>query len=319
MKKLVLILILFFIIKLGKAQPNLVPNPSFEDKFTCINTSLLLQDYIYYWNGGRGYFNNCFSSTSGADVPNNQFGNQTPKTGNAYCGIYTYLKNSYAIRHYIQTRLIDTLVQGKNYRVAFYVSLSDTMHAFNNSIGAYFATDSLYSFNNYVIAATPQIINNHQNDLNNKSDWTLICDTFVASGGESWITIGNFMNDSLSLITPLDSVCDQPFPFNCGAYYYIDDVSVTLIDETNIEEQKQNKFSLYPNPNNGCFRLQYKGTLTATNIFSITDIYGKQLDQIENINSTTEYENTRLKNGLYFYTIRRGNEELGRGKFMVIH
>jgi hypothetical protein len=246
-------------------------------------------------------------------------GNQQPYTGNAYCGIYTYLKNSYPIRQYIQTRLIDTLSQGKKYRVAFYVSLSDYMHAFNNSIGAYFDTDSLYSFNNFIIAATPQIINNPQNELNNKSDWTFICDTFVASGGESWITIGNFLNDSLSLITPLDSVCDQPFPFNCGAYYFIDDVSVTLIDETSIEEQKQNKFSLYPNPNIGSFRLQYKETLTATTILSVTDIQGKQLDQIEIINSTTEYKNPRLISGIYFYTIRQDTEELGRGKFVVIH
>jgi hypothetical protein len=97
----------------------------------------------------------------------------------------------------------------------------------------------------------------------------------------------------------------------------IDSIGLEVL--TSLNEQTHNKFSLFPNPNIGCFRLQYKGTLAATNIFSITDIYGKQLDQIEIINSSTEYENTRLNNGLYFYTIRQGIEELGRGKFMVIH
>jgi len=316
--RLILIFLIFVTsINLTKAQINLVPNPSFENILNCNDNYYYLEELIHNWYGGKGYFNVC--RTNNFSVPNNIMGNQQPYTGNAYCGIYTYGKNSYPIRHYIQSRLIDTLQQNKKYRVAFNVSLSDTMHAFNNSIGAYFATDSLYSINNFVIAATPQIINNPQNNLNNKTDWTLICDTFVANGGESWITIGNFLNDSLSLITPLDSVCDLPIPFNCGAYYYIDDVSVTLIDETSIEEHRENKFNLYPNPNIGCFRLQYKGTLTASNIFNITDIYGKQLDQIEIINSTTEYENTRLNNGLYFYTIRQGIEELGRGKFMVIH
>jgi hypothetical protein len=318
MKKLILILLLNFIAKLGDAQINLVPNPSFENYFNLNPNSNGLQDFISDWNWGFGYFHTLRTNPS-YSVPANEVGFQYPQTGNAYCGIYTYGKYSVPIRQYIQTRLLDTLIQGKKYRVAFYVSLSDSMHAFNNSIGANFTPDSLYTLNNYVIDAIPQIINNVENDLNNKTQWTLVCDTFVASGAENWITIGNFLNDSLSLIIPLDSVCDQPFPFNCGAYYYIDDVSVTLIDETIIEEQKQNKFSLYPNPNIGCFRLQYKELLSMTNIFSITDIYGKQLDQIEIINSTTEYENTRLKNGLYFYTIRRGNEELGRGKFMVIN
>lgn len=318
--RLILIFLIFVTsINLSKAQPNLVPNPSFEDKYTCINTSLLLEDYIYHWYGGRGYFNTCFSATSGADIPQNQFGNQMPKSGDAYSGIYTYGKNSYPIRHYIRTKLFSPLIQNNKYRVAFYVSLGDTLHAFNNSIGAYFAPDSLFTITNFVIDATPQIINSPTNNLDNKTVWTLVCDTFVANGGEKWITIGNFLNDSLSLITPLDSVCSQPNGWGCGAYYYIDDVSVTLVDETGIEEQELNNFILFPNPNKGSFRLQYRGTFSATNILSITDIYGKQLDQIEIINTTTEYENTRLKNGLYFYTIRQGIEELGRGKFMVIH
>jgi OOP family OmpA-OmpF porin len=318
MKKLILILLLNAIAKLGDAQINLVPNSSFENYFNLNANGNLVENFIYNWYGGRGYLH-VNRSDPYYSVPANGFGYQYPHTGNAYCGIYTYLKNSYPIRHYIQTRLMDTLTAGKKYRVAFYVSLGDTLHAFNNSIGAYFATDSLYTVNNSVIDATPQIINNYTNDLDNKTEWTLVCDTFVASGGESWITIGNFLNDSLSLVTPLDSICSQPLGWGCGSYYYIDDVSVTLIEETGLVNKKLNDFSIFPNPNYGTFKLLLKGTLTKSYILSITDLYGNQLDNIEIINSTTEYENARLKNGLYFYTIRQGIEELGRGKFMVIH
>jgi hypothetical protein len=95
--------------------------------------------------------------------------------------------------------------------------------------------------------------------------------------------------------------------------------SIGFVIPTSLNEQNINEgFKVFPNPNNGSFRLQYKGTLTATNILSISDIFGTQLDQLEIINTTTEYENRKLKNGLYFYTIRQGSEELGRGKFMVI-
>jgi hypothetical protein len=320
MKKCLIILFGTFNIISAKCQINLVPNSSFEDEYTCNYSTLLLEDYIFNWYGGRGYFNTCISNP--LNVPENIFGHQYPRTGNAYCGIYTFSKSSappYALRNYIKTKLSHNLLAGQKYRVAFYVSLGDTMHANNNTIGAYFAPDSLFTSANGIITNIPQIENDTTNDLSSKADWTLVCDTFMATGNERWMTIGNFYTDSLSAITALDSVCAQPNAYACSAYYYIDDVSVTLIDETGIEEQKQNIFSLYPNPNIGSFRLKYQGTLTLTNILSITDIFGKQMDQIEIINSTTEYENTRLNDGLYFYTIRQGIEVLGRGKFMVIH
>jgi hypothetical protein len=321
MKKLFQIFILIFIIKLGKAQPNLVANPSFEIYFNLNPNSTILQDCISNWYWGLGYFHSLRTDPS-FGVPNNEAGHQYAHTGSGYCGIYTFAKSTsppLALRNYIQTKLNQNLLIGKRYRVAFYVSLGDTMHVTNNNIGAYFAPDSLFTTANGIITNIPQIENETTNDLSSKADWTLVCDTFLATGNERWMTIGNFYTDSLSAITALDSNCSLPFSINCGAYYYIDDVSVTLIDETGIEKQLHNKFILYPNPNIGCFRLQYKATLNATTILSIRDIHGKQLDQIEIINSTTEYKNPILNNGLYFYTISQDTEELARGKFVVIH
>jgi hypothetical protein len=90
------------------------------------------------------------------------------------------------------------------------------------------------------------------------------------------LTIGNFYNDSLSIFTPLDSVCSTPSGFGCAAYYYIDDVSVTLIDETGIKEQKQNYYIIYPNPNNGAFEL----ITTSNNLIKceLSDIAGRVLE-----------------------------------------
>lgn len=320
MRVILIFLIFLTSISLTDAQPNLVPNSSFEDYYNLNANSTNLQDFILDWYWGLGYFHTLCLNQSFA-VPENDAGHQYPRTGNAYCGIYTYAKSSVpslALRNYIQIKLNANLVIGKKYKVKFYISLGDSMHASNNSIGAYFAPDSLLTYNNGVIELAPQIENDVSNDLSSKTDWTLVTDTFVATGNERWMTIGNFRTDSLSEIYPLDSVCDQLNSFNCASYYYIDDVSVMLIDETGMEEQKHNKFSLYPNPNNGCFRLQYDGTLMRTTILRMTDIFGNQLDQIEIINSMTEYEKTRLTSGLYFYTIRQGSEELVRGKFMVI-
>jgi len=315
MKKCLIILFVTFNIISAKSQINLVPNSSFEDEYTCNYSNYLLEDYIYNWYGGRGYFNSCISIALG--VPENILGHQYPRTGNAYCGIFTIASGGGQLRQYIQVKLIDTLQTNGKYRVSFYVSLGDTMHANCNSIGAYFSPDSFFVSNDGLIEQIPQVQNQEENQLSSKTEWTLVCDTFVTSGNERYITIGNFYNDSLSIFTPLDSVCSLPNPYNCASYYYIDDISVTLIDETGIEAQNQNSFSLFPNPNNGTFKLQYYGIINKKTTLYITDIYGKFIDNKEIVNTTTDYENTSLLSGLYFYSFRQGNEEVGRGKFLI--
>jgi len=317
MKKIITIIICISAFKTAKAQLNLVPNSSFEDTLNCIESNYLMEDLIFNWFGGKGYYNSCRSFYFG--VPANVTGHQYPRTGNGYCGIYTRGSGTGALRNYIQIKLSQPLLSNNKYLVEFYISLGDTMHANCNSIGAYLSPDSfLAPYNNFLIDQIPQIQNPIENDLSSKTDWTLVGDTFVATGVERWLTIGNFYNDSLSTIIPLDSVCAQPNPFACAAYFYIDDVSVTLIDETGINEQKQNEFSLFPNPNNGNFKLQYKGNLTKSIVLFITDVYGKLIDNIEILNSTTDYENASLNDGLYFYSLRQGFDEVGKGKIIVL-
>ena len=97
-----------------KSQPNLVPNYSFEDTLNCGSSQFYLEDIVTFWCGGRGYFNACRSFYFG--VPNNIFGLQYAKTGNAYCGIYTAANGTSPLRQYIQTKLNAQLSVNKKYR-----------------------------------------------------------------------------------------------------------------------------------------------------------------------------------------------------------
>jgi hypothetical protein len=72
-----------------------------------------------------------------------------------------------------------------------------------------------------------------------------------------------------------------------------------------------------PNPSNGNFVISTNGVLNSQTTLKITDVCGKQIDEIAIVNATTNYENTSLSNGLYFYTIRSKDEELQRGKFLI--
>jgi len=210
MKTLIIVVFLLFSIGNSKAQ-NLVPNPSFEDTLNCNDTYFYLEALVTHWRGGMGYYNTCRTNNLG--VPNNITGFQYPRTGNAYCGIYTNLKYTTPIRQYIQTKLTQKLLNNKKYKISFYVSLGDALHAYTNSIGAYFSEDSFFVSADAFIPQIPQIQNNEHNDLSSKTEWTLVCDTFIATGIEQYITIGNFYNDSISNPIPLYSVCAQPNPF----------------------------------------------------------------------------------------------------------
>ncbi len=134
LKKYLIVLFWAITIFSSKAQVNLVPNPSFEDKFNCINNNYFLEQFIYNWSGGKGYYNTCRTFDFG--VPNNISGYQNPKTGNAYCGIYTIASGGGQLRQYIQVKLNETLQVNNSYRVQFYVSLGDTFHANSNNLSS---------------------------------------------------------------------------------------------------------------------------------------------------------------------------------------
>jgi hypothetical protein len=147
-------------------------------------------------------------------------------------------------------------------------------------------------------------------------NWVKVSDTLIAVGNEKWITIGNFLNDTLSLISPIDSVCSQPNPFGCGSYYYIDDVSVTLIDETGIEEMlHESAIKLYPNPASDVLRIEMQNHFSG--IITITDALGKELYQSSTEKNSSHFsiDLREFPPGLYFVSFR--NEGGGVNKRFV--
>jgi hypothetical protein len=313
MRGLICLLILsidFFIPNKIFGQTNLVPNPSFEDTISCNGSSYLIENYIKNWYGGRGYFRNCMESS--LSVPANIFGHQNPRTGNAYCGIFTRGHGVTPLRNYIQTKLKQSLVNGKKYKVSYYVSLGDTLRSYTNIIGAYFSADSFFvSTSGWLVEHIPQIQNNILNNLGSKSDWSLVCDTFVAVGNEKYITIGNFYTDNLCPLTHLDSICvQQPSSWGCSAYYYIDDVSVELIDESGLSPTylpKGGAFKVVPNPSNGSFVIQcIENNLVTCSIQNLSgqEVYIKT-KQAQNLQ--VKIDDATLAKGIYILKVADKN------------
>ena len=290
--------------KTSHAQINLVPNPSFEDT---INMQPIvrqnphgfsLDKFIYGWRGKAVYFSEIFPPSSapiGASisrgVPSNCCGYQNAKTGIAYTCVNTFKldPNHVSRRIYIQCKLIQPLQSGKKYQVEFYVSQSDSLHYTNKSIGAFFSTDSFAVIYSYLIDSVPQIQNQTNNSLNNTQGWVLVRDTMIANGNEQYMTIGNFLPDSLSDTLYLGGGCVSQNSLSlCESLYYIDDVSVTLIDETGIEEiPKENQIELYPNPAQHQLNISLEKPFSGR--LSINNLLGQEVYILPNTNARSKF------------------------------
>ncbi len=246
MKKFIVCLCLISSVK--ATSQNLVLNPSFEDTIPCNQVNYPPSFSCYPWflatSGNVDYFsetNQCWSYSA----PESVFGFQYARTGVAYCGllIYENIPQFYNYREYLEGILYDTLQTGHTYCVSFYVVNGNFNRYYSASIGVYFSTDSVYDQSTiYNLSYVPQIINTN-GIIYDTLNWTQISGTYVAGGGEKFITIGNF-NDDANTVLDSNTYANQP-----AVYFYIDDVSVVdcTVGINEIESYK-NKISLMPNP-----------------------------------------------------------------------
>jgi gliding motility-associated-like protein len=208
---------------------NLVPNPSFELFQSCPITHSLL-DLLVDWENptlaNPDFFNNCAGSSCTICVPGNVNGFQGSKCGNGYIGLYVYHPpNSY--REYAQVKLKNQLVSGRSYTFSFEISLADNHSSAVENIGIYLSPNSISRQDDQAFSGyTPQIQNQTGQFLDNKSQWTTISGTYIANGSERYLTIGNFLHDSLTNIVSLNTGGD------IRSYYYIDNVRVFQLDSS---------------------------------------------------------------------------------------
>ncbi len=204
------------------ALPNLVPNPSFES-FTSIPTTLgqlnLASPWVSPTNGSPDYFHSLASASSTVSVPTNAFGSQPAHSGRAYAGFHARPTNLY--REYVEVPLTSPLVAGTTYQVSFYLSLADQSRWAVDKLGAYLSIGPVGPVATaYILAVSPQV--NATGYVTNKTGWIQVVGSYTAVGGEDHLVIGNFLDNAST--TPLTG---QGGIFNF-AYYYLDDVSVTL-------------------------------------------------------------------------------------------
>jgi len=212
---------------------NLVSNPSFEDYVDCPTgysaigapmTTISVTDWYIPTLGSSDYFNPCATAASLVSVPENYFGYQVAKTGDAYAGWYGYVSCIPDYREYIEARLLTTLKAGHRYHVSYWISLGNDVPYATDQMGAFFSPDSLNDpLGATYIAETPQIQSPVSTLYTDTTGWVAVAGEFIATGDERWIVIGNFMPDADLNIEAVGG--GMP-----ASYYYMDDVCVLDMD-----------------------------------------------------------------------------------------
>lgn len=246
MKKITLISLLVCVCINLQAQTNFVKNPGLERYDTCPNTINRI-NWCKHWSiPGDSvstsefcleYYNVCGNDSAdyAAHVPDNGYFYGYPHSGNGMAGSVLYYDKIHAPASYwpfnyrdnLVGRLYRNLTAGKSYCVSFWTIMAESSGYAHNKIGAYLDDGSINivdTFGEEISDIRPQVFTNAV--LIDTVYWTKIEGSFVASGTEKYITIGNFFpNDSVTTIAT-----DYRKFLPEYSYYLIDDVSVIPID-----------------------------------------------------------------------------------------
>ncbi len=204
---------------------NLVQNPGFEinagfpvatgqwvlaNNWSNANSPTASPDYLHTNGSGN------------AQLPNSVFGTVSPYQGNAIMGMAMWYSPSPNFREYMSQTLAAPLVVGGSYTFSFYIT--------NGIPGLYggAGTENVevdFSVNPFIQSGstpfnyTPLLTNS---TMIYSSTWIQMSYTFVATAPYTHFAIGNFRTDANSVIQQFVST---PNP---GAYFFIDEVSLTL-------------------------------------------------------------------------------------------
>lgn len=227
MKKIIYTLV--SLISIGSiAQENLVPNPSFEEVDGKIKEGGKI-DLAYPWTSATLKKVDLYSADSKDDefsVPTNGYGEEKAQNGTNYVGINFYGYRGRSPKSYLQTELLKELEAGKKYCVKFHVSFSDRSKYASNNLGVHISNEAISSNDEGDLNFKPQIMKLRNSPVEKQFDWTPICGTYEALGGEKFITIGNFFSEENTVTERVKQSREFSGAQKMDGYYYLDNVSV---------------------------------------------------------------------------------------------
>ena len=287
---------------------NLVPNPSFEDFEDCPFLAGQISEAYGWYNalGSCDYYHEC--GNNGFGIPINKGGGGQARTGMAYGQLATWSRLIENGREYVGIELIEQLQTNVDYRIDFYISLQDSLNHAVRNIGAHFSGLPHQPGLSAFLALTPQVQYEDTAFLDEKLGWMRVSGTFTASGGERYLAIGNFDNDSNTdtiSVPSGGSLVNHPEGFWDVAGYFIDDVSVipdSIYLDAGSVEMEERELTLYPNPNTGEFSIELSLEDDETAVIHVWSSSGQEVYNAS-LNDGVNQLEIRRTSGLYLYSV----------------
>lgn len=231
---------------------NLIPNPSFEASCEQGFPGNGYFGAAYWYNANAGTFDyytlgnpesGCGMTEANPDywVSYNEY--QVPFDGNRMVGGIMYCE-PFCIREMIQCKLLAPLEADRPYCFSMRVCLSGFYDFATNGVGIGLSNDSVTNFlDACTIDVDPFIHLENGQILADTMNWYYLTGNFIASGSERYLTLGNLRTDAQISVAPFDGGSDLPY-----SYYYFDDLHLELCNVTNVAEEDNSGYMMYPNP-----------------------------------------------------------------------
>ena len=165
------------------------------------------------------------------DGANNIYGGETAQEGDNFAGIMVFSQGNKLPRTYLTQTMTSTMKKGETYCVKFYVSLGDNSKFATNNIAAHFGKKDMTVSDKKSLIDKPHVLDINNKVFSGKFSWEKVCGTYTAQGGEKFITIGNFSMTEETKMEKIKQDAANKSPQIGGAYYFIDNISVQLMEE----------------------------------------------------------------------------------------
>lgn len=219
----------------GQDSENLVTNGSFESTDKDPKKLGSIENAVG-WYSPTGVRADLFVPTKKVpdiDVPLNIYGKEEAKDGSNYAGIIAFSYGDKMARSYISTKLSVPLKKGTKYCVQYNVSMAEASKYASNQIGMNISKKAFGTEEKTSIIDKANVLHATNKVFNAAYGWEQVCGIYEAEGGEKYITIGNFSNNEDTKNERNKKLTDIKVAQIIAAYYYIDNISVTLVDDTN--------------------------------------------------------------------------------------
>jgi hypothetical protein len=206
---------------------NLIRNGGFEEYTQCPTTTgqwNYLENWINPSAATPNFFHSCCINND-ASVPyniNSVSGFQQAFIGSGYCELICFVESNDNYRDYLQQDFGEKLIFGEKYCGRFFANLGNWCKYSIDKLGMYLSDTSITCSTLCRFDFIPQIPSFFNTQLDDTLNWIELKGSFISSGNERYLTIGNFYSNSSS-----NYQIFNPSSIYLESQYYFDNLSLT--------------------------------------------------------------------------------------------